>query len=355
MNQVLNMLAESVQRLLADTASHRGTIEAEHKGLDDAIWQQLSGIGVVGSDASGMSIAELAVVIEAVSSAGALVPYADSEGIGRWLARAVDLDAGQKILAVAPILEREGTVVGKKGSVSLSVAGMSIPWACRADQVLFSFRSGARFLLGAKEAREIEFQSTPNIAGEPHGIVVPDSIEIDAKRVWEVNETHGPEAVMQRGALFRSVQMLGAMVRVNELTLQYSRDRKQFRRSLSDFQVIQSYLAAMAGELCAAAGLVQVAVDSVSSDDAFGAIAAAKIRVGQAARQLTQMGHQVHGAIGFTQEYPLNLWTRRLWSWREEYGNEAHWAGRLGARVVQRGADALWPDLTRRTTEASHD
>ena len=114
----------------------------------------------------------------------------------------------------------------------------------------------------------------------------------------------------------------------------------------------------MAGELCAAAGMVQLAIDSAGGDDAFEAIAAAKIRAGQAARQITQMGHQVHGAIGFTQEYPLNLWSRRLWSWRGGYGNEGEWGGLLGAPRLGLGADALWPQLTLQTQQAegvSHD
>jgi alkylation response protein AidB-like acyl-CoA dehydrogenase len=220
--------------------------------------------------------------------------------------------------------------------------------------MLFSFRSGSRCLVAVKDAREVELRRTPNLAGEPHGIVVSETIEIDARDVREVSAVRSPEATIQRGALCRSVQMLGAMTRVNELTLQYARDRKQFKRSLSDFQVIQSYLAAMAGELCASAAIVQTAIEAATGDDAFEAIAAAKVRTGQAARQITSLGHQVHGAIGFTQEYPLNLWTRRLWAWREEYGNEAQWAADLGARLVAHGADALWTRLTQQTP-ASHD
>lgn len=355
MNHTLNLLADSAQRMLADTVSHRGTIEAEHSGLDRSAWTQLTDIGVVGEDACVMSTAELAVVVEAVSGAAALVPYTDSEAMGRWLASAAELDSGAKILTVAPIEERAGKVTSHHGKVQLAVKGLVIPWACRADQVLFSFRSGSHCFVGVKNAAEIEFGRSSSMAGEPHGSVLSETIEFDASQLREVSASRGPEAVMQRGALFRSVQMLGAMSRVNALTLQYARDRKQFRRSLSDFQVIQSYLAAMAGELCAVAGIVQVAIDSANGDEAFEAIAAAKIRAGQAARQITQLGHQVHGAIGFTQEYPLNLWTRRLWSWREEYGNEAQWAAKLGARVVGFGADALWPRMTQQTQALSHE
>ena len=56
--------------------------------------------------------------------------------------------------------------------------------------------------------------------------------------------------------------------------------------------------------------------------------------------------HQVHGAIGFTYEHSLHFATRRLWSWRAEFGSESVWAIELGRRVAARGADNLWNDLT---------
>jgi acyl-CoA dehydrogenase len=56
----------------------------------------------------------------------------------------------------------------------------------------------------------------------------------------------------------------------------------------------------------------------------------------------------VHGAIGFTYEHSLHFATRRLWSWRAEFGSESGWAVELGRRVAARGADALWSDITAR-------
>jgi acyl-CoA dehydrogenase len=38
--------------------------------------------------------------------------------------------------------------------------------------------------------------------------------------------------------------------------------------------------------------------------------------------------------------------TRRLWSWRDEFGNESHWSRELGRAVMAAGADALWPTIT---------
>jgi acyl-CoA dehydrogenase len=82
--------------------------------------------------------------------------------------------------------------------------------------------------------------------------------------------------------------------------------------------------------------------------DAAFEIAAAKVRTGEAAGLGAGIAHQCHGAIGFTYEHSLHFVTRRLWSWRAEFGAESHWAAELGRHVARRGADQLWPDLTAR-------
>jgi acyl-CoA dehydrogenase len=56
----------------------------------------------------------------------------------------------------------------------------------------------------------------------------------------------------------------------------------------------------------------------------------------------------VHSAIGFTHEHSLHRLTRRLWSWRDEFGTEGHWSRELGREVMAAGADALWTRISER-------
>ena len=74
-------------------------------------------------------------------------------------------------------------------------------------------------------------------------------------------------------------------------------------------------------------------------------VATAKIRAGESAGLAASIGHQVHGAIGFTDEYSLHYITRRLWSWRSEYGSESYWERRIGKEVIDAGAYNLWEDI----------
>jgi acyl-CoA dehydrogenase len=50
--------------------------------------------------------------------------------------------------------------------------------------------------------------------------------------------------------------------------------------------------------------------------------------------------------MGMTREYPLHHLTRRLWSWRSEFGDERRGSRALGDVVVAAGADQLYPLIT---------
>jgi acyl-CoA dehydrogenase len=72
-------------------------------------------------------------------------------------------------------------------------------------------------------------------------------------------------------------------------------------------------------------------------------VAAAKVVASEAATTASRAAHQVHGAIGMTKEYELGQLTRRLWSWRQEFGSEQHWSRELARELG--GADAMWPRI----------
>jgi acyl-CoA dehydrogenase len=50
--------------------------------------------------------------------------------------------------------------------------------------------------------------------------------------------------------------------------------------------------------------------------------------------------------MGFTEEHSLHYLTRRLWSWRDEFGDETYWAALLGRRIAAAGGAGLWPLIT---------
>ena len=157
--------------------------------------------------------------------------------------------------------------------------------------------------------------------------------------------------MMAAGALMRAAQMAGAIEAVLAMTVQYARERHQFGKPIGSFQAIQHQLAILAGHAAAATRAVDAAFDHVAQSDGDGAVlrfeaAVAKIRCGEAASAAASIAHQTHGAIGFTDEHRLHYFTRRLWSWRSEFGSGGWWSERLGREVAAAGADAFWPGVT---------
>jgi len=140
--------------------------------------------------------------------------------------------------------------------------------------------------------------------------------------------------------------MAGAIERILDQTLAYSAERMQFGRPLSKFQAIQHHIAELGCEAGAVATIAAHAFERADQGHADLAIAAAKIRAGLAAGKAASLAHAVHGAIGFTYEHTLQYATRRLWSWRSEYGSHGWWSLRLGRAVCAQGPDSWWPIAT---------
>ena len=78
-------------------------------------------------------------------------------------------------------------------------------------------------------------------------------------------------------------------------------------------------------------------------------VATAKARCSEAALVVSELAHAIHGAIGFTEEYDLQLFTRRLHAWRQTAGSEAYWYGVAGEALLHHQGMTL--DIVRRITD----
>ena len=147
--------------------------------------------------------------------------------------------------------------------------------------------------------------------------------------------------------------MAGAMGRALALSIEHVNTRQQFGRPLGKFQAVQQSLAVMACEVRAVeavAAALATRLDAANLDTAAAdfEIAAAKLRANRAVGVVAAIAHQVHGAIGFTEEYDLHRVTVPLMRWRGAHGNDAYWAQRLGRHVADLGGRGLWEAMTAR-------
>jgi alkylation response protein AidB-like acyl-CoA dehydrogenase len=137
--------------------------------------------------------------------------------------------------------------------------------------------------------------------------------------------------------------MTGAISRIFSLTLDYAGTRRQFGRALTQFPAVKHLIARMGGNRAAAGAAFDCAASVAEIEPGSVALPIAKVRVGEAATAVAAIAHQVFGAIGYTRDHELQAHTRRIWSWRDEFGSEAHWSEQVGRRVCAAGAQSLWP------------
>jgi len=349
-----SIIAEQADRQFRDLLT-REALEAASAGR----WQQELWDSV---ESSGLS---LALVPEAQGGAG-LAP-ADAFGLARLSGyRALPLPLGDTLVAKAlwsaaggdlelagdrPVLlgTRAGGIpaVLHETSEGMCVSGIVEP-------VAFADVAGSLLLHAQSEAGEdvlllLDLQA---LAGERCVGPAPeaqlafrlDRLAVPAQRRRAWNPGH-PLALHGHGALLRSVQMVGAMQRSLELGLQYAAERSQFGKAIARFAPVQDMLVEAAAETAAAITAANLALahwQPQGGDHAVFCIAAAKSRCGEAAGKVSALVHQVHGAIGFTQEHVLHHHTRRLWAWRDDFGAESFWNRWLGEQVCAAPGDELW-------------
>ena len=327
-----DLVFETADRLFRDHVDKALLDNAETGTWPDALWQAVeeNGLadGLLGEAADG------AAVLLAAGKHAAPLPIAETM-LGRALLARAGIEAPAGTLALAPV-ERQDRIAIAGGRINGTAHGVA--WARRASKIVVV----ANGTIALVDPADAQIEAGTNLAGEPRDTVVFDGTA-SASGPSPIDD----EGLQRLGAWARSIQMAGAMEAALEIATTYANDRVQFGRPIAKIQVIQHQLALMAEEVAAAGVATRLATERLDGPEAFLAVAAAKIRSGEAAGKAAEYAHQVMGAIGFTHEHTLHHLTRRLWSWRDEFGRESDWSIALGRLVGRVGADGLWPWLAR--------
>ena len=185
----------------------------------------------------------------------------------------------------------------------------------------------------------------------------PQALALDAALAWSATQVQAAPVVAVDAALDArtlqaavvAAQMAGALKAVFDRTLQYANERQQFGRPIGKFQAIQHQLAVMSEHVFAARMAAQLGCSGAGMWPDRLRVATAKARCSEAALVVSELTHAIHGAIGFTEEYDLQLFTRRLHAWRQTAGSEAYWHGVAGEALLNHTGLTL--DLVRSITD----
>ena len=341
-NDIRDDLAKTIDRLFEEHCGKPVRESAESGAWPAGLWRALEEVGLplaaLPESAGGSELAfdDAMFALRRTAYHGAPVPLAETMLAGRMLV-AAGLKVPQGAITVAPVHlgDRLKIVRGK-----LSGTALRVPWGNHCRHAVVVAEAEGKEIVGLVSAGTGSVEK--NLAGEPRVAMQFDS----AALVASASLANAAARLTAEGALYRSVQMAGALERTLEYALLYANERVQFGRPIGKFQAIQHLLAVLAGHAAASSAAADAAVEaSREVPDEF-AIAVAKSRTGEAAGRGAEIAHQVHGAMGYTREHNLHYVTRRLWAWRDEFGNETYWQSRLGRMIASRGADSLWPLLT---------
>lgn len=308
------LIVDTAEKIFADHCD-KALLDATEQGAFPAdLWQQIvdNGFHQLGSANSGTETRDLFAFLKVCGRFAVPLPMAEILLANQWLG------ANAPAQGFATIgLQAEGSVVqaawGRHAEKTLGVA---------ADSFDVSVYAGSA-----------PTEQGTNLAGEARDTMAGEA------SIETIELADAPYAQL---ALARANLMAGGLQAVLDLGLQFASERSQFGRSISKFQAIQHSLAVVGTEVAASQRAADAGVDAIGTDRFEQEVAAAKARVGEAVGIVAEQVHQVHGAMGYTYEHRLHHFTRRLWAWRDEWGNEFYWQAKLGQHLAGMGADQVW-------------
>src|SRR2546427_4625862 len=338
------MLVDAARRFLARAWSLADTRAAERdpRGFRPDVWRAMAGLGWQGmarpaaSGGGGLGFVETILVLEEMGRAllpspflptavlcGPLILALGSEAQRRWLAR---IAAGEMVatLALAEPGWRDpwGTPALAADGGRLTGRKLFVPFAPEADLLLVA-AAGPSLVALERGAPGVATTRLATLGGDPVHEVV-----LDGARGEPLGAPGAAGAALvrtlDRGAVATLAYMVGAAERALEMTVDHARTRAQFGRPIGSFQAVAHRCVDMRTDLDALRHLVWQAAWSLEAGrEAPLAVSAAIAYGSEALRRIFMHAHQVHGAIGFSTEHDLHLFTRRAKAAELQWGAPA--------------------------------
>jgi alkylation response protein AidB-like acyl-CoA dehydrogenase len=322
-------------------------MEEDERGYSVELWRKMADLGWLGLiipeayGGLGMSFLELAVLLEEVGRALLPGPFFSTVIFGAvplllggseeqkrtFLPK---IASGETIFTSAitePSASYSHSSIVVKGEASgenwiINGTKLFVPDANVADYILCVARTG-------EESVESEGVSIFIVASQSPGLsIVPLKTIADDKQcevgfdkvsvprlnlVGQLNKGWSIVGkVLKQASVAKSCEMLGGAQQVLDMTVSYAKERTQFGRPIGSFQAIQHHCANMMIDVEASRFIVYQAAWMVSQGlPCDQEVSIAKAWVSDAYRRVTALGHQVHGAVGFTKDHDMQLYYRR--------------------------------------------
>ena len=362
LTEIQQMLKTSAQDFLARECPLTlvREMEEDSRGFTDELWRQMVGLGWTGVafpeqyGGTGGNFADLGVLLEEIGRSLAPSPFFSTVVLGGMTVLDGGSDAQKdelisRICAGTIIMTMAVTEAGaayepwdiqaiasqQGGGYEITGTKLFVPDAAAADVILVATRTSA----GSDTADGISLFLVP--AGTD-GLTITPMQSVGNERVFEVSldkvNVSADSAIgavgeawpiidraIMRATAAQCIEMLGGSEAVLDMTVEYAKGRTQFGRAIGTFQAVQHHCARMATDVEGSKNIAYQAVWRLSEGlPAQKEVAMAKAWIGPAYRRVCGTAHQCHGAIGFTKEHDLQLYTRRAKVHELTYGDANH-------------------------------
>lgn len=320
-------------------------------GIDRAAWVEMAELGWFGiavpegKDGLGLSLADLAALMQAVGSAALPEPVAAVAGVAAPLLAAdageqsatdllAAIVAGERI-AVLAYAEPDGgfdrqpagtRLHSAAGGWSLDGAKTAVEAGGHADTYLVTAITddGPAVVMVERSMPGLTVSEYRSLDGRVLADLAFASVQLQpSARVQLADPAAAIDAALDRGAVLSMADAVGAMSVLFDDTLAYLKTRQQFGRTIGSFQALQHRAVDMSIALEEARAVVEVAADTEGDErERRLAVATAKVIGARSARRISREAVQMHGGIGITEELRVSHLFRRLVVAESLYGDD---------------------------------
>ena len=351
-------LADSVRKFLAQSYGfeQRKAIIQYARGDSDQVWKTFAEMGLTAialpeaDGGFGGGAIDLMAVMEACGEALVVEPLLDQIVAGRLIAKAGSaaqraallpgLIDGSTRFAFAYLepgrryeLAPQGTTAAKAGDGWVLKGAKSVViGAAAADRLLVSAQSGngAGLFIVDTQAKGVSLNPCRTVDGQRAADVKLDGVQVGADAL--LGTAGGAQPLIDEAVDFaialQCADAIGAMAFANDTTLDYLKTRKQFGVPIGSFQALQHRTVEMFIHTEQARSMAILAASKVdgatSAAERQRAVSAAKVKIADAARIVSQEAVQLHGGMGMTEELKISHTFRRLTTIGQRFGDADH-------------------------------
>lgn len=345
MSEMKDMILDVVERMLKENVD-KDLVDTVEQGLwASKVWGlfEENGIPIVAiseeNGGAGGDLEDLLNIVRLTGKYAAPIPFAETT-LANYILEYTNLQVISDLATYMLSTDQAYTLEDKK----LTGEAIHIHWARHTKHLVTLANSSEGTHLVEIDLGKAEITQGANLAGEPR-----DTVKFSNAQVSQVSAALSSDDIRTLTTFetaFQLALMTGAIDKINDLTVQYTKEREQFGRPIHRFQLVQQHIVNLAGETAVALAAFNNVTNTLLTQSKNSEVAYARIRFEEAIQAVATISHQVHAAIGTTHEHSLHQYTRRLWSWRDEGANISYWTEILATQLLENSGDNLWAYLT---------